>query len=236
MAGYFLQLVDPERDGSYTGNSVRAFSELPYHLVRTVDRGIDKMIDLLIFLLFYFSFTKWFFWKLICNNFSRLFKWFCSLHSWIKFLRMKILLYTLFKTTNSLKGILLYNVHLFAFHLPCFLSYRPMVGILRLCHKWCVVWSLSATNVDWVWEMFCWRITKKRVSQKHSKYNLSTVHGLNLMFLQKNLKELMYTCTCLSLFCLKNLVPNHWSVTSKRWWGTLISRNTKCLCLVTSIS
>lgn len=72
MAGYFLQLVDPERDGSYTGNSVRAFSELPYHLVRTVDRGIDKMIDLLIFLLFYSSFTKWFFWKLICNNFSRL--------------------------------------------------------------------------------------------------------------------------------------------------------------------
>lgn len=34
--------------------------------------GIDKMIDLLIFLLFYSSFTKWFFWKLICNNFSRL--------------------------------------------------------------------------------------------------------------------------------------------------------------------
>lgn len=186
MAGYFLQLVDPERDGSYTGNSVRAFSELPYHLVRTVDRGIDKMIDLLIFLLFYSSFTKWFFWKLICNNFSRLFKWFCSLHSWIKFLRMKILFYSLFKTTNSLKRILLYNVHLFAFHLPCFLSYRPMVGILRLCHKWCVVWSLSATNVDWVLEMFCWRITKKRVSQKHSKYNLCTVHGLNLMtFLQK---------------------------------------------------
>lgn len=58
MAGYFLQLVDPERDGSYTGNSVRAFSELPYHLVRTVDQGIDKMIDLLIFLLFYSSFTK----------------------------------------------------------------------------------------------------------------------------------------------------------------------------------
>lgn len=111
---------------------------------------------------------------------------------------MKILLYTLFKTTNSLKGILLYNVHLFAFHLPCFLSYRPMVGSLRLCHKWCVVWSLSATNVDWAWEMFCWRITKKRVSQNHSKYNLSTVHGLNLMmFLQKNLKELMYTCTSL---------------------------------------
>lgn len=45
MAGYFLQLVDPERDGSYTGNSVRAFSELPYHLVQTVNRWIDKMID-----------------------------------------------------------------------------------------------------------------------------------------------------------------------------------------------
>lgn len=33
MAGYFLQLVDPKRDESYTGNSVRAFSELPFHLV-----------------------------------------------------------------------------------------------------------------------------------------------------------------------------------------------------------
>lgn len=201
---------------------------------------IEGLIKWLIYWFFYcfiLALPNNFFWKLICNYFSRLFKWFCSLHSWIKFLRMKILLYTLFKTTNSLKGILLYNVHLFAFHLPCFLSYRPMVGILRLCHKWCVVWSLSATNVDWVWEMFCWRITKKRVSQNHSKYNLSTVHGLNLMmFLQKNLKELMYTCTCLSFFCLKNLVPNHWSVTSKRWWGTLVSRNTKCLCLVTSIS
>lgn len=117
---------------------------------------------------------------------------------------MKILFYALFKTTNSLKRILLYNVHLFAFHLPCFLSYRPMVGILRLCHKWCVVWSLSATNVDWVLEMFCLRITKKRVSQKHSNYNLCTVHGLNLMtFFAKNLNELMYTCTCLSFFLFK---------------------------------
>lgn len=33
---------------------------------------------------------------------------------------MKILLYTLFKTTNSLKRILLYNVHLFAFHSAMF--------------------------------------------------------------------------------------------------------------------
>lgn len=36
MAGYFLQLVDPDRNQSYTGNNVRAFSELPYHLVQTI--------------------------------------------------------------------------------------------------------------------------------------------------------------------------------------------------------
>lgn len=36
MAGYFLQLVDPDRNQSYTGNNVRAFSELPFHLVWTI--------------------------------------------------------------------------------------------------------------------------------------------------------------------------------------------------------
>lgn len=187
MAGYFLQLVDPERDGSYTGNSVRAFSELPYHLVRTVIRGIDKMIDLLIFLLFYSSFTKWFFWKLICNNFSRLLiNDFVLFTVGLNFWGWKYYFMHCSRPRIHWRGFC-YTMYIYLhFILPCFLSYRPMVGILRLCHKWCVVWSLSATNVDWVLEMFCWRITKKRVSQKHSKYNLCTVHGLNLMtFLQK---------------------------------------------------
>lgn len=154
--------MDFERDGLYIGNSVRVFFELFYYLVRIVDRGIDKMIDLLIF--FILVLLNNFFWKLICNNFLRLFKWFCFFYSWIKFLRMKILFYILFKIINLLKRILLYNVYLFVFYLLCFLFYRFMVGILRFCYKWCVVWSLLVINVNWGWEMICWRIIKKRVS------------------------------------------------------------------------
>ncbi|XP_053406458.1 telomerase protein component 1-like [Mercenaria mercenaria] len=32
IAGYFYSLADPERDGTFSGKSIRAFRELPYHL------------------------------------------------------------------------------------------------------------------------------------------------------------------------------------------------------------
>ncbi|KAL4232139.1 hypothetical protein ACF0H5_009714 [Mactra antiquata] len=35
LAGYFYSLADPDRDGSWKGKSLRAFKELPYHLMKS---------------------------------------------------------------------------------------------------------------------------------------------------------------------------------------------------------
>ena len=33
LAAYYMKIADPKLDGSFTGNSNRAFIHLPYHLV-----------------------------------------------------------------------------------------------------------------------------------------------------------------------------------------------------------